>query len=76
MLPNVIEFKKLMLGLILLIILVFPASALAKREHPEKWYHQKWCEAHEGQVEVVLPYGTRCDCLTDTHAIEFDYGCA
>jgi hypothetical protein len=23
---------------------------------------------------VVLPGGTRCDCLTDTHAIEFDFG--
>ena len=29
---------------------------------------------HKGQVEVVLPDGTRCDCLTDTHAIEFDFG--
>ncbi len=28
----------------------------------------------KGQVEVVLPDGTRCDCLTDTHAIEFDFG--
>jgi len=23
---------------------------------------------------VVLSDGTRCDCLTDTHAIEFDFG--
>jgi len=46
MLLNVIEFKKLMLGLILLIILVFPASVLGKRENPEKWYQQKWCEAN------------------------------
>jgi hypothetical protein len=23
---------------------------------------------------VVLPDGTRCDCVTDTHAIEFDFG--
>jgi hypothetical protein len=46
----------------------------AKREHPEKWYQEKWCEANKGQVEVVLPNGTRCDCLTDTHAIEFDFG--
>jgi hypothetical protein len=22
---------------------------------------------------VLLPDGTRCDCLTDTHAIEFDF---
>ena len=34
----------------------------------------KWCEAQKGRVEVVLPDGTRCDCVTDTHAIEFDFG--
>jgi len=38
---------------------------LAKREHPEKWYQEQWCAAHKGQVEVALPDGTRCDCLTD-----------
>ena len=52
----------------------FPVSLLAKREHPEKWYQQKWCEEQKGRVEVVLQDGTRCDCLTDTHAIEFDFG--
>ncbi len=71
---SVLKFKKLRLGLVLLIVLVLPAFVLAKREHPEKWYQQKWCEAQKGQVEVVLPDGTRCDCVTDTHAIEFDFG--
>jgi hypothetical protein len=28
----------------------------------------------KGRVEVVLPDGTRCDCVTETHAIEFDFG--
>ena len=60
--------------LILIIIFIFPEPVFAKREHPEKWYQQKWCEANKGQVEVVLPDGTRCDCLTDTHVIEFDFG--
>ncbi len=60
--------------IIIIIILILPASLLAKREHPEKWYQQKWCEVHKGLVEVVLPDGTRCDCVTDTHAIEFDFG--
>jgi hypothetical protein len=60
--------------LILIIIFIFPSLLLAKREHPEKWYQQKWCEAHQGRLEVVLPDGTRCDCVTDTHAIEFDFG--
>ena len=60
--------------LILSIIFIFPTTLLAKREHPEKWYQQIWCEAQKGRVEVVLPDGTRCDCVTDTHAIEFDFG--
>ena len=53
---------------------MFPSLLFAKREHPERWYQKEWCEAHSGQVEVVLPDGTRCDCVTDTHAIEFDFG--
>jgi hypothetical protein len=48
-----------------------------KRKHPEKWYQERWCRKQSeqgGQIETVLPDGTRCDCLTDTHAIEFDFG--
>ena len=66
--------KFVRISTIFIIIFLFPSQLLAKREHPEKWYQQKWCEAHKGQVEVVLPDGTRCDCLMDTHAIEFDFG--
>jgi len=25
-------------------------------------------------LEVVLPDSTRCDCVTETHAVEFDFG--
>lgn len=39
----------------------------------EKDYVKEWCESR-GQQEVVLPDKTRCDCVTDTHAIEFDFG--
>jgi hypothetical protein len=49
-------------------------NAQAKRLHPEKHYQNQWCREHDGQVEVILPDRTRCDCLTDTHAIEFDFG--
>ncbi len=59
---------------IFIIIFVFPALLLAKREHPEKWYQERWCKQNNGQIEVVLPDRTRCDCVTDTHAIEFDFG--
>ena len=55
-------------------MIIFPSSLLAKHDHLKKWYQIKWCEANKGQIEVVLPDGTCCDCVTDTHAIEFDFG--
>jgi hypothetical protein len=61
----------------IIIIFMLPSLLLAKREHPEKWYQERWCRKqgeHGGQTEVVLPGKTRCDCVTDTHAIEFDFG--
>jgi hypothetical protein len=59
---------------IFILILLYPFQISAKREHPEKWYQERWCKENNGQAEVVLPDGTRCDCVTDTHAIEFDFG--
>jgi len=53
-------------GVAVIIVLLIPSLLLAKRKHPERWYQERWCEAHRGQIEVVLPDGTRCDCLTDT----------
>lgn len=50
------------------------AGAHAGNEHPERWYQVRWCEAHHGQTEYVLPDRTRCDCLTATHAVEVDFG--
>jgi hypothetical protein len=60
--------------LILIIVFLLPSLLSAKREHPEKWYQEQWCEKHNGQVELTMPDGTRCDYVTDTHAIEFDFG--
>jgi hypothetical protein len=59
---------------IFIIIFLFPSLLLAKHEHPEKWYQERWCREQGGSIEVVLPDKTRCDCVTDTHAIEFDFG--
>ena len=67
-------FKFVRIFTIFIIIFLFPSQLLAKRERPERWYQEKWCEVHKGQVEVVLPDGTRCDCVTETHAVEFDFG--
>ena len=63
--------KKTML--ILIACLCLPTTADAKRQHNEKWYQEQWCK-DRGQVEYVLPDKTRCDCLTATHAVEFDFG--
>jgi hypothetical protein len=52
----------------------FSQFSHAKRKHPEKWYQQRWCELRNGLMEVVLPDGTRCDCVTKTHAVEFEFG--
>lgn len=56
---------------VLIIILLLPATA---RAFPEKHYQDKWCSEHGGQTEVVFPDKTRADCVTDTHAVEFDFG--
>jgi hypothetical protein len=53
-------------------MLCFPAAA--QHLHSEKYYQEKWCAEQSGKTEVVLPDRTRCDCLTKTHAIEFDFG--
>jgi hypothetical protein len=66
-----IAFKGLILAAILLI---FPFLSEAKRLHPESYYQEAWCREHGGQTEVRLPDKTRSDCLTETHAIEFDFG--
>lgn len=39
----------------------------------EKDYQKVWCDAHNGSTEVVLPDRARVDCVTNTHAIEFDF---
>jgi hypothetical protein len=54
--------------LVLLAVIIVKPSAAAERD-----YQKAWCDAHNGAMEVVLRDGTRADCVTDTHAIEFDF---
>jgi len=54
-------------------VLILPCPGLANRVHPEKWYQERWCNDHGGQMEVVLADQTRCDCETEIHAVEFDF---
>ena len=39
----------------------------------EKDYQLPWCQAVGGEAEHVLSDRTRVDCLTEAHAIEFDF---
>ena len=52
----------------------FVSSAFCAHSHPEKYFQKIRCREHNGQTEVRLADGTRADCITATHAIEFDSG--
>ncbi len=51
------------------------AEAVGCKSHKyyEKDYQQAWCAASGGTTEYVLPDKARVDCVTNTHAIEFDF---
>jgi len=58
----------------LFLVAAWQGATLAARLHPESWYQRLWCRKQGGQLEARLPDDTRCDCLTATHAVEFDFG--
>ena len=53
-------------ALSVLMVIALPACS-----EPERYYQNTYCK---GIKEHVLPDRTRVDCLTDTHAIEYDFG--
>lgn len=55
---------------LLAIAVLLPLNSTASERH-EAWYVDRFCE---GKIEHVLPDRTRVDCLTTTHAIEYDWG--
>ena len=63
--------KRMVVAALILLLLVVPAWG--KRKHLEKWYQDRWCAEHQGVSEVVLADASRCDCITDMYAIEFDF---
>lgn len=56
------------------ILFLSAIPAFAGHLHRERWYQDRWCSEQGGETEVVMPDRSRCDCLTNTHAIEFDFG--
>lgn len=61
----------------LLILTIYPVFVFAQtpknHQYFEKDYQKVWCDAHCGSMEVILPDKARVDCVTATHAIEFDF---
>jgi len=55
-------------------ILMLTAIAHASHTHKESYYQGQWCQTNHGVMEVVLADGSRVDCVTSTHAVEFDFG--
>ena len=61
------------LFILIFIITIFLPSATAKGEKKNEHYYQElWC-LNKGVTEYVLSDRTRVDCLTENHAIEFDW---
>ena len=42
-------------------------------DHNEESYQKAWCSAHNGILEYENKDFTRVDCLTEKHAVEFDF---
>lgn len=49
------------------------STALAASINPERHYQRIWCDDQGGVMEYRLDDGSRIDCLTDSHAVEFDF---
>ena len=58
-----------------LIVILFSSfnNSFAANIHKEAVYQAKWCQEMNGTKEYKLEDKTRIDCLTQTHAIEFDF---
>ncbi|MCP4761263.1 MAG: hypothetical protein GY870_05745 [archaeon] len=65
--------KKLFIAVLAITVLSIPITSFAKRKMKEIVYQKSWCADAFGKTEVRLPDGTRCDCITESYAIEFDF---
>lgn len=67
--------KRLIFAAIMFALIFFMLNiAYAKKLFKEVEYQTCFCNEINGTAEYVLPDFTRVDCLTDTHAIEADFG--
>lgn len=65
---------KRFISVLLFLFLALPAFAQPKNHlYSEKDYQTAWSVTNGGSMEVILPDKARVDCVTKTHAIEFDF---
>ena len=60
--------------LLLITLLLFSVTMFSQKRQRESYYQQKFADIVGGKREVVLEDRTRVDIVTDTHAIEVDFG--
>lgn len=65
--------KKIVLIFVIILHLTPSVFAAGAHKYYEKDYQNAWCSANYGVMEVILPDKARVDCVTGTHAIEFDF---
>lgn len=58
---------------LLITFLISLSPAFCQHQYLEKDYQNVWCSANRGVTEYRLTDGARVDCVTQTHAIEFDF---
>ena len=62
-------------SLTLFLLVVLLPTTISAQAKSGKWHEADFVDAHcKGKIEYVLADKTRVDCLTDTHAIEYDWG--
>lgn len=62
-----------MMKYIFLMFLILCSSLSAERLNSESYYQKIAAEKYNAESEVVMPDGTRCDLVTEAHAIELDF---
>ncbi len=65
--------KRFILYFILFYFVLLALKANAQCQHCEKSYQYAWCAINNGIAEYKNNDLTRIDCLTKTHAVEFDF---
>jgi hypothetical protein len=48
-------------------------SFFLKAQKSERYYQQLFVDKNGGSIEVIMSDGSRCDIITQTHAIEVDF---